>query len=43
MRGIRVSVISAGWYAAESQIPVLSARDDVVLDGVCRLGADAPM
>ncbi len=40
MRRIRVSVVGAGWYAAENHIPVLAARDDVVLDGVCRLGAD---
>ena len=40
MRRIRVSVIGAGWYAAESHIPVLAARSDVALDGVCRLGAD---
>lgn len=33
------SVIGAGWYAAQSHIPVLAARDDVVLDGVCRIGA----
>lgn len=36
---IRVAVIGAGWYAAESHIPVLGRRDDVVLDGVCRLDA----
>lgn len=36
---IRVAVIGAGWFAAQSHIPVLKARDDVVLDGVCRLGA----
>ena len=35
---IRVSVIGAGWYAAENHIPVLKTRADVVLDGVCRLG-----
>ena len=36
---IRVSVIGAGWYAAQNHIPVLKSRGDVVLDGVCRLGA----
>ena len=36
---IRASVIGAGWYAAESHIPALARRADVVLDGVCRLGA----
>lgn len=35
---IIASVIGAGWYAAQSHIPVMAARDDVVLDGVCRLG-----
>jgi predicted dehydrogenase len=35
---IIASVIGAGWYAAQNHIPVLAARDDVVLDGVCRLG-----
>jgi predicted dehydrogenase len=37
---IRVSVIGAGWYAAQNHIPVLKARADVLLDGVCRLGAN---
>ncbi len=37
---IRASVIGAGWYAAENHIPALARRTDVVLDGVCRLGAD---
>lgn len=35
----RVSVIGAGWYAAQSHIPALAAIPGVVLDGVCRLGA----
>jgi predicted dehydrogenase len=35
---IIASVIGAGWYAAQNHIPVLAAREDVVLDGVCRLG-----
>lgn len=38
-RRLRVSVIGAGWYAAENHIPALLRRDDVELDGVCRLGA----
>lgn len=41
MGRIRVSVVGAGWYAAENHIPALKARDDVALDGVCRLGAEA--
>lgn len=41
MARIRASVIGAGWYAAENHIPALKARGDVVLDGVCRLGAEA--
>jgi predicted dehydrogenase len=36
---LRAAVIGAGWYAAQNHIPVLAARDDVVLDGVSRLGA----
>jgi predicted dehydrogenase len=38
--GVRVSVIGAGWYAAENHIPALAARGDVELDGVCRLGRE---
>jgi len=38
---ITAAVIGAGWYAAQSHIPTLAARSDVVLDGVCRLGAEA--
>lgn len=41
MSRIRVSVVGAGWYAAENHIPALKARNDVALDGVCRLGPDA--
>lgn len=37
---IRAAVIGAGWYAAENHIPALARRDDVVLDGVCRHGAE---
>lgn len=36
---IRAAVIGAGWYGAQNHIPTLAARSDVVLDGVCRLGA----
>jgi predicted dehydrogenase len=36
---LRAAVIGAGWYAAENHIPALARRPDVVLDGVCRLGA----
>jgi predicted dehydrogenase len=36
---VRVAVIGAGWFAAQNHIPVLQGRDDVFLDGVCRLGA----
>ncbi|MBI1773957.1 MAG: Gfo/Idh/MocA family oxidoreductase [Proteobacteria bacterium] len=39
---IRVSVIGAGWFAAQNHIPTLAGRSDVVLDGVCRLG-EAPL
>jgi predicted dehydrogenase len=36
---IKVAVIGAGWFAAQNHIPVLAKRSDVVLDGVCRIGA----
>lgn len=36
---VRVSVIGAGWFAAQNHIPVLARRPDVELDGVCRIGA----
>ena len=36
---IRAAVIGAGWFAAQNHIPVLAKRADVVLDGVCRIGA----
>ena len=36
---VKAAVIGAGWYAAQSHIPTLASRADVVLDGVCRLGA----
>ena len=35
----RIGVIGAGWWAAENHLPILAARDDVILSGVCRLGA----
>jgi predicted dehydrogenase len=38
---IKAAVIGAGWYAAENHIPALARRNDVALDGVCRLGAEA--
>ena len=38
-QSINVAVIGAGWFAAQSHIPVLAGRADVVLDGVSRLGA----
>ncbi|MEO8857289.1 MAG: Gfo/Idh/MocA family oxidoreductase [Burkholderiaceae bacterium] len=37
---VKAAVIGAGWYAAQSHIPTLAARPDVILDGVCRLGVD---
>lgn len=38
---VKAAVIGAGWYAAQSHIPTLAARPDVLLDGVCRLGVSA--
>jgi predicted dehydrogenase len=37
---LRAAVIGAGWFAAQNHIPVLARRPDIVLDGVCRLGAE---
>lgn len=37
-KSLRAAVLGAGWYAAQNHIPVLAARPEVVLDGVCRLG-----
>jgi predicted dehydrogenase len=37
---LRAAVIGAGWFAAQNHIPVLARRPEVVLDGVCRLGAE---
>ncbi len=37
---LRAAVIGAGWFSAQNHIPVLARRADVVLDGVCRLGAE---
>jgi len=35
---LKASVIGAGWFGAQNHIPVLAARHEVALDGVCRLG-----
>lgn len=35
---VKTAVIGAGWYAAQSHIPTLASRPEVLLDGVCRLG-----
>lgn len=35
----RIGVIGAGWWAVENHLPILAERDDVVMAGVCRLGA----
>ncbi len=40
MTRLRAAVIGAGWYAAENHIPALARRGEVILDGVCRLGAE---
>src|SRR5262245_46478764 len=34
----RIGCIGAGWWATSNHIPLLAARDDVELTGVCRLG-----
>jgi predicted dehydrogenase len=37
---LRLGVIGAGFMAVYSHIPILAARDDVALTGVCRLAAE---
>jgi len=39
-RKARIGFIGAGWWATANHIPILAARDDVELTGVCRLGQD---
>ena len=34
----RLGLIGAGWWATSNHLPLLAARDDVELVGVCRLG-----
>lgn len=36
---VRAAIIGAGHFAYRMHIPVLAAREEVVLDSVCRLGA----
>ena len=38
MSRVRVGAIGAGWWATSNHFPLLSARDDVELVGVCGLG-----
>ena len=35
---VRLGFIGAGWWATSNHMPLLAARDDVELAGVCRLG-----
>ncbi len=37
---IRVGIVGVGWWAAANHLPILKARPDVELVGVCRLGKD---
>jgi len=37
---LRIGIVGVGWWAAANHLPILKARDDVELVGVCRLGAD---
>jgi len=39
---VRVGAIGAGWWATSNHFPLLAARDDVELVGVCGLGPDLP-
>lgn len=36
---VRLGFIGAGWWATSNHMPVLAAREDVELAGVCRLGS----
>ncbi|HZO99128.1 MAG TPA: Gfo/Idh/MocA family oxidoreductase [Terriglobales bacterium] len=40
MSKTRIAVLGAGWWAAENHIPVLRARPDVEIAGICRLGRE---
>src|SRR5260370_42097406 len=37
-RKARLGFLGAGWWATANHLPLLAARDDVELAGVCRLG-----
>src|SRR6187401_3138357 len=37
---VRLGFLGAGWWATANHMPLLAARDDVEMVGVCRLGAD---
>ncbi len=36
----RLGFVGAGWWATSNHMPLLAARDDVEMVGVCRLGRD---
>jgi predicted dehydrogenase len=40
MDKVRIGFIGAGWWVTVNHIPILKARSDVELAGVCRLGQD---
>jgi predicted dehydrogenase len=40
MSRVRVGAIGAGWWATSNHFPLLAAREDVELVGVCGLGPD---
>jgi predicted dehydrogenase len=40
MNKARIGLIGAGWWVTVNHIPILKARDDVELAGVCRLGKE---
>lgn len=37
---VRIGIVGVGWWAAANHLPILKARPDVELVGVCRLGRD---
>jgi predicted dehydrogenase len=38
IRKARIGFIGAGWWATANHMPIMAARPDVVMAGVCRLG-----
>jgi predicted dehydrogenase len=37
---VRLGAVGAGWWATSNHFPILAARDDVDLVGVCSIGPE---